>query len=230
MFGGSHPQLSAEEYKALAGIWRLQLDLYEGRRSFAMSLHLAAPQVSAAGDMEFGDVFVVEDALYDELPSARWCASRTVHAGEVGDDQLCVSLQMGSLCLDGQGERAGLRCSAFAGVVLEGGEHTPRTVGQFSLGLVLPMKTDAARLEDNYRQRIVEHAPFAGDVTALLDFMDEEELGSEGSEASEARSEEARDGLSMEEAAKRAWLSRLSVPTWGGSGPPPRASTFRSPP
>lgn len=164
--------------------------------------------------MSYGSFNLLHGESSGGWSSARWTASRTVHAGELGDDQLCCTLQMGNACLVGRGERVGLRCTAFAGTALEGGSEGGEDdaasrggelLGTFSMNLLMPIKTEAAALEERYMQRIQEHAPFAGDAGALLDDL---------IEACDEGVDEACDMASKEEAAKRAWLARLESPSW----------------
>ena len=228
---GELPSLSEEEFKALAGIWRCRLQLDGHNDELAMSLHLAPPEFSAHGHAHWrrcGRVSPMEENLTEGIfdatgwSSARWSATRLVKAGEVGDDQLCCTLHMGNVRLEGRGTRTGLRCAAFTGEVLFegddedlGGRRQGEACGTFLMGLLLPIKTDAGVLEEVYRDRIIEHAPFAGDMTALLDF-DDEGLFGELRDACDAGIEEACDAVSREEEAKRAWLARLED---GRAGP-----------
>ena len=157
------PFLAEEEYKALAGVWRADLELDDGDAS--LSLHLAAP-----GSQQFdtatqgGKVYPI-DADRQKLPfahrahawsAARWSAHRTVRAGTEGDGELCFALQLGNLHLEGRGERSGLHCSNFAGTVLEGGLDDPYVLGRFSMHLALPFETNASTLEERYQQRLAK--------------------------------------------------------------------------
>jgi hypothetical protein len=154
-------QLVKEEYSALAGVWRAELELDEGNT--AMSLHLAAPQSLALGTIApgGGKVFPMEEKLpfnicsgNDGWTSARWSA----HAAPKNDDELRLSLRLGNLYLEGRGERRGLRCTAFVGTVLEGGED-PCVVGRFSLQLALPLTSDTGALEKTYERRLAARRP-----------------------------------------------------------------------
>ena len=220
LFGETCPKLSEEEYRALAGVWRVELELYDGH-SVVTSLHLTAPEAISGsnGVTVYGKVHPLEDFSEGWSP-ARWSADRMVHAGEAGDDQLRLLLQLCDLCLEGHGRRSGIRCSAFFGTVLTSEKGLANTsAGRFSMQLLLPIKTDAAMLESHYRQRIASYAPLAGDVVALLDDADceawlydhSDELGEHASGADGASDHR----LSEEEAAKRAWLARVSTPIWG---------------
>lgn len=114
------------------------------------------------------------------LPAGWWTASRIVNAGHAGDDKLYLSLQLGDLHLEGQGQRGGLRCRTFVGKVLEGGDD-PYEVGRFAMQLSLPIKTDTTALERQYRERIASRPPppldysrrsFAGRWRLLLSMDD----------------------------------------------------------
>ena len=188
LFGDLQPQLAEEEFRALAGIWRVDLQLYDG--DLALSLHLAAPEVQPRGDPalsmhqesdEFpseGRVYTVDEnlpslaicpallkgrtlrAVHEGWTSAHWSANRLVRAGEEGDDKLRLTLRMGSLCLEGRGQRAGLRCRTFVGRVYEEDEYKePSMIGRFSMRLSLPLTTDASALEQRYQRRIASRPP-----------------------------------------------------------------------
>ena len=158
-------QLAEEEYKALAGVWRADLELEE--HGIATSLHLAAPNaisfdadgLSAYAQTQGGRVFPMDDKLpnADRMSSAWWSVTRTTSTGtegDAGDAGLRLSMQLGNLYLEGKGQRNGnFRCSAFSGTVLEGGD-APCVVGQFLLRLSLPMTSNITSLEGRYRQRI----------------------------------------------------------------------------
>ena len=146
--------VSHEEYMALVGVWRAELELDDGDAS--LSLHLAAPPSVQPGEVAPGGgrVHPMDDALpfnicqgSDGSTSARWSA----HSG--GGDQLALSMQLGNLYLEGRGTRRGLRCAAFSGTVLEGGSD-PCVVGRFSMRLALPITSDTTELEERYRQRL----------------------------------------------------------------------------
>ena len=93
-----------------------------------------------------------------KLTAGWWAASRLVRAGEAGDDKLILSLQLGDLYLEGQGQRGGLRCRTFVGKVVESGDE-PCEVGRFAMQLALPIKTDTTALETRYRERIASRPP-----------------------------------------------------------------------
>ena len=174
MFGGARPLLSEEEHRALAGIWRLSLELDVAHsQGVALSLYLAEPQRAPSStcvdEWQWGKVYLTDEdhtlIFHGQLTRhlMRWTVRRVAHAGVAGDELLCISLRLGSYTCEGRGQRIRLRCSAFAGTVLAG-DDAP-TIGRFSMQLLLPIKTDSAALEDRYQQRIVEHSPFAGDVS-----------------------------------------------------------------
>ena len=229
------PQLAEEEYRALAGIWRLYLDL--GDRGLAMTLHLATPEdeeLEKRDTKPRGRVNPMENILccgrfniYQGDPAgwsaAWWSAGRLVHPGEAGDDILDVSLQMGNLQLEGKGKRFGLRCKAFVGKVVEIGDES-RVVGRFAMGLGLPFNTNPTALEERYQERIAEDSSFAGDMTTLLEYVDDEELMEELDEACDAGIEDACDMVSQEEEAKKAWLASLDKPDWGATRDPEPSS------
>ena len=238
---GESPDLSDEEYKALAGIYRVYLDLED--RGMALSLHLEAPKVEERDEDDVynpwapGRILPMEEVLCygcfnvmqgdkDGWKSARWSVRRDVHAGEEGDDKLTISLKIGNLRLQGRGRRIGFRCPAWIGTIIESGitDTVPpspyaRTVGLFCMGLLLPIKTDAGPLEEKYQQRIAERKPFAGDVGSLLEeYADEDELMKDLTEACDEGMEEACDIVSREEEAKKAWLERLNAPLGAKGG------------
>ena len=245
------PIFGEEEYKALAGIWRIHLNL-EGR-GLLMSLHLAAPELSeSSGAWQGGKIHPSEEILCfgkfnmllgdsEGWKSARWSAGRSVHPGEDGDDRISISLHLGNLRLEGRGRRFGIRCPAFVGDVFDGDGgldaclpqrylgDDPNRLGHFAMGLLTPIKTDTSALEERYQQRIEAEAPFAGDVTALLDALDDDDddMFKELNEACDAGIEEACEVVSKEEEAKRAWLARQDAPAWG---PDPEATRCTDPP
>lgn len=162
LFGADgQPQLAGEEYEAIAGVWRADLELDDG--DMAMSLHLAMPPHSS---QQFdGRVYpMVEELPFnicrnnDGWSSARWSVEREVCAGAEGDHKLWLLMQLGNLYLEGRGERSGLRCPAFAGTVYEGSED-PCVVGRFSMQLSLPIRTDIGTLEARYQERIASRRP-----------------------------------------------------------------------
>ena len=258
LFGENEPQLADEEFKALAGIWRVYLELWEPRlesRGLAMSLHLAAPEVTKYGNLQHGKVCPMEEilcygvfniladpaksegGLVGESPgsgwsAAKWSATRVVHAGEEDDDKLCVTLQLGNLRLEGRGRRKGLRCNVFVGKVLDVGDDPPRMCGRFSMGLLLPIKSDVAALEERYKMRIEEHMgekSFAGDMGSLLEMVEEDELMNDLNDDCDEGVEEACDIVSKEEEAKRAWLAKLEAKGSQGVPVDPPASPAIAP-
>ena len=228
LFGDSYPQLATEEFQALAGVWRADLQLND--EDVTISLHLADPK----HETEFppgGDVFPIEDSLpfsvrQHELNwrSARWSVSRYVYAGQQGDDILGLSVQLGNLALEGRGQRAGLRCRAFVGKVYETSD-VPKVIGRFSLQLALPIKADTLALEKQYQQRISARSapPRDADGDERCDVLsnllracavaaEEAQL----MEDCESGDDLACETLSREEEAKRAWLAKLDAdaPSW----------------
>ena len=155
LFGDGKPQLADEEYKALAGVWRMDLDLDDG--DAAMSMHLAAP--TSQGAAANGKVCPAQEEMPFNLgrdwSTARWAAHRTVRAGEEGDDELGLSMSLpGNVYLEGRGQRRDdFRCSTFDGTVFEGGED-PCVVGSFEMELSLPIHSDTSELEARYHSRI----------------------------------------------------------------------------
>ena len=154
---GIRLKLAEEEYMALVGVWRAELELDDGDAE--LSLHLAAPPSLQPGSVApgGGKVFPMDDNLpfnivqgKDGWSSARWSAKCV---GEEGGTELSLSMQLGNLYLEGRGERTGLRCSTFQGTVLEGGSD-PCVVGRFSMRLSLPIKSDTTELEERYRARL----------------------------------------------------------------------------
>ena len=130
---------------------------------------------------------------------------------------------MGNLQLEGKGKRFGLRCKAFVGKVVEIGDES-RVVGRFAMGLGLPFNTNPTALEERYQERIAEDSSLAGDMTALLEYVDDEELMEELDEACDAGIEDACDMVSQEEEAKKAWLASLDKPDWGATRDPEPSS------
>ena len=173
--------LASEEFQALAGVYRADLSLDEG--DMALSLHLAAPESLHLDCEHHGKVYPMESNLPFNIiqsngwSSAQWSACRAVQAGEEGDDNLDLNLQLGNLYLEGRGQRGGdFRCPAFAGTVFEGGED-PCVVGRFSMQLSLPIQSDVTPLEEAYRARIAsqpappltyERSEFVGQWRLLL--------------------------------------------------------------
>ena len=140
------PHLTIEEYEALSGVWRTDLELDDGDAT--ISLHLATPKSLGAGK-----VHTMLKLPFNILPAGgRQSASWSIHP-TAQDDQLGISLQLGTLQLEGRGERRGLRCSAFAGTVFEGGDD-PCAVGNFAMQLALPIQSDLGPLEQRYHERI----------------------------------------------------------------------------
>ena len=142
--------LTIEEYKALAGIWRAELELDDGDKS--TTLHLAVPLSSA----EFGGK--VQSTNVPSGPHDTWFVEHSIRAGD-SEDSLCLSLQLGALLLEGRGERHGLRCCSFVGTVLEGYTHDPCMVGRFSMQLSLPIASDLAALEQQHELRLDSRQP-----------------------------------------------------------------------
>ena len=172
LFGeGGQPQLAEEEYRALAGVWRADLELDDG--DMQIPLHLAAPPSSQWGPdgsirsapngaAPAGRVYPMDDKLPWNVLSggssgrstAWWSASRDVPAGAEGDDALRLSMQLGNLYLEGRGQRGDdFRCTSFAGTALEGGDD-PCVVGRFNLQMSLPFNADIDTLGERYQQRI----------------------------------------------------------------------------
>lgn len=152
LFGEGQPRLAQEEVKALAGLWRAQLE-FNDRYNTHLALYLEPS----------GRVLPMDNALpynldEDSVTWSWWCADRAVVAGAEGDNELSLSLQLGHLKFEGRGERIDFRCSTFVGeVVYEGADNDP--VGTFSMQLSLPMKTSVADLEERYRERIASRPP-----------------------------------------------------------------------
>ena len=172
LFGETQPLLAIEEYKALSGVWRTDLELDIGHVS--ASVHLAdpqsqqiydnAPQQSQA-DADFpqgGRAYFMDERLPYRIwrrvrssTPAWWSVSRSVHAGAEDDDILGISVLLGNLYLEGRGQRGGLRCRTFVGKVFEGGsDEQPRRVGRFSMRLSLPINADSNALAQRYHDRI----------------------------------------------------------------------------
>jgi hypothetical protein len=186
------PKLAGEEYKSLAGVWVTELwfDNCEQDQSLwyqdsVVSLHLAPDGKVCPMD--------VDHELCGGIPEWSWYSvERSVCAGEEGDDQLSLSLQLGrSLFLQGEGTRTYFRCTEFTGAVLEGtpefdaaelvGLREPAVVGSFTMRLALPIKTNASALEEIYERRIASRPPppptydfsdFVGRWTMVLAFQD----------------------------------------------------------
>jgi len=127
-------------------VWRTDLELDDGDAT--ISLHLATPKSLGAGK-----VHTMLKLPFNILPAGgRQSASWSIYP-TAQDDQLGISLQLGTLQLEGRGERRGLRCSAFAGTVFEGGDD-PCAVGNFAMQLALPIQSDLGPLEQRYHERI----------------------------------------------------------------------------
>ncbi len=205
LFGEGQPKLAQEEIKALAGLWRVELD-FEDRYDADMSLYLEPS----------GRVIPFDDELPYNLGEnaqawAWWSADRAVIAGADGDDELSLSLQLGHLKLEGRGARVDFRCSEFAGEVLyEGTDDDP--VGSFRMRLALPTKTNVTSLEERYRERIAARPPPLP-ALAFADFVGRWLMG---------LSEDEAPGsvfFPVELAADGTWWSERTMPklegTWG---------------
>ena len=241
---GVYPQLAMEEYVALAGVWRADLELDDGDTT--ISLHLADPQLEQL-ETEFPPSSnVYAHPTSERMPfsvtrsergweSARWSVSRSVHAGAEGDDILGLTVQLGDMYLEGRGQRGGLRCRTFVGKVFQGGDM-PRVIGRFSLRLALPIKTETHALERQYRERISSRpsrspqpVPVGGveegddeRCEALSNLMRACAVAASFAEETaltddcDAGDDVACETLSREEEAKRAWLANLEAPGgWG---------------
>ena len=120
---GDHPHLTIEEYAALAGVWRTELALDDGDAT--ISLHLASPKVLHPGSPG-GKVHTMLNLPFNiRSASGHQSACWSIHAtgpplqlGEETRDeeadvlapggppgQLGLSLQLGTLQLEGRGER-----------------------------------------------------------------------------------------------------------------------------
>ena len=120
---GDQPHLTIEEYAALAGVWRTELALDDGDAT--ISLHLASPKVLHPGSPG-GKVHTMLTLPFNiRSASGHQSASWSIHAtgpplqlGEETRDeeqdvlapagppgQLGLSLQLGTLQLEGRGER-----------------------------------------------------------------------------------------------------------------------------
>ena len=160
------PQLAICEYRALAGVWTTDLQLHD--RWTTLSLHLAVPQGStdfpASGrvsPMDDSDLPCIVDL--DENGAYRpawWAVNRRVLAGVDGDESLCLALQLGTMFLEGRGERVApsLRCRQFVGTVYDYSDNKC-VIGRFSMQLHFPTVTDDEALGNRYRKRIETRPP-----------------------------------------------------------------------
>ena len=152
LFGDGEPKLAQEEVKAIAGLWKTQVE-FDDRYNADLSLYLDPS----------GRVVALDDELpYNLDPESLgwswWSADRMVVAGAEGDNELSLSLQLGHLRLEGRGERVDFRCWEFVGEVqYEGADADP--TGSFAMQLSLPMKTDVTVLEERYQARIAARPP-----------------------------------------------------------------------
>jgi hypothetical protein len=180
LFGDVSPQLAQEEYLALAGIWRAEFELEDGEMAVTLCLAPPSPHPLDRSFPSEGKVHTVEENLPSEdfypsmlfgsalcalqhgvaCGSAHWSANRLVRAGSPGDDALCVSLRLGTMFLEGRGERRGLRCRTFVGRVFDEGSYPyGHSLGRFTLRLSLPIKMDALDLERRYQHRVASRGP-----------------------------------------------------------------------
>ena len=192
MFGNREPKASVEEYSAVTGVWRADIKL-DDDEELSLSMHLAAPRSTTAFPSS-GTVYVMKDNLpTDYCPThfepAWWSVNRHVPAGSQGDHILCLSLQLGHLFLKGRGQRDGLRCHTFVGVV-EDADEDP--CGEFTMRLSLPIKTDTSLLENRYRKRVEKRSPPLKDSAPYPPSLSEDE-------------------------AKRSWLAHRDDPSWAES-------------
>ena len=229
-------ELAVEEYEALAGVWRTQLELEDGEES-TVSLHLAAPQALSCGAMGSygGNVYPMDNPLPLSSCSMMSVSDAKWSADEDEKGRLCINMKLGNLQLEGRGERTGLRCSAFVGTVFEGTDDDACVVGRFNMKLSLPIKSDTTDLEERLAARLANRKPppltyarsgFVGSWRLLLTLDDEAtpayfpvELSPDGSWASvgsdqtlagtwgmHAADSQAESGR-LEEAGSRVWLS-----------------------
>ena len=123
---GGQPHLTIEEYEALSGVWRTELELDAGDAT--ISLHLATPKSLGEGSPG-GKVHTLLKLPFNILPaggqqSASWSihptaprhqaqlqlgeetrdVEETVLATSVSPGELGLSLQLGTLQLEGRGE------------------------------------------------------------------------------------------------------------------------------
>jgi len=120
---GEQPHLTLEEYEALSGVWRTELALDDGDAT--ISLHLASPKMLHHGSPG-GKVHTMLKLPFNILPagghqSASWSIHATGPSLQLGEEtrdeeedvlaaggppgQLGLSLQLGTLQLEGRGER-----------------------------------------------------------------------------------------------------------------------------
>ena len=121
---GDHPHLTIEEYAALAGVWRTELALDDGDAT--ISLHLASPKMLHPGSPG-GKVHTMLKLPFNigrsmgGHQSASWSIHATGPPLQLGEEtrdeeedvlapggppgQLGLSLQLGTLQLEGRGER-----------------------------------------------------------------------------------------------------------------------------
>lgn len=124
---GDQPHLTIEEYAALSGVWRTELAL-DGGDATTISLHLACPKMLHPGSPG-GKVHTMFKLPFNILPagghqSATWSLHATGPPLQLGEEtrdeeedvlaaggppgQLGLSLQLGTLQLEGRGERQAL--------------------------------------------------------------------------------------------------------------------------
>ena len=160
------PQFAVEEFKALAGVYVVNLELVDpslGALSTSISVQLVAPRGTTAFPHS-ARACIVDDLEAESLCflepvscslNSWWIAKREVHAGTEGDHELCLALQLGdSMLLDGRGQRSGLRCRNFEGMVWDTRQGGHSELGRFSMRLALPLKTDLSTLESQYQNRV----------------------------------------------------------------------------
>jgi len=145
---GATPQ-EDEELQALAGVWRLTLDLDDGLRE--ISAQLTAD----------GRVHTTDQALENHPGhggGARWwveaVANRSAPAGTLQSFEM--SIRIADWTLLATGKREGLRCREMSGSVLEGQEDSC-CIGSLAMSLALPAVDDGAALaalEQKLRARL----------------------------------------------------------------------------
>ena len=163
--------LDAEEVRALAGLWRADLDLDDAQRSLTCNLDVSGKCSFVVGD---GAPIVGTVA-----GAPRWEAYTVL-----ADKSVCMNLCVGPWVLQGCGERDGLRCSVVRGSVLEGAEDDQVCVGRFEMALSVPVASESElpALEARHLARLASRpappvrfsrASFVGRWRLLLTFQSE---------------------------------------------------------
>lgn len=136
-----------EELQALAGVWRVSMDLDEGLKELSC-------QLTASGRVRTTDESI--EAHHGGGDGGRWWAESTKSATRAWGTSIYLTIRLGDWTLLATGERSGLRCCKLVGHVLEG-QDDPCCVGTFAMALALPEVSDGPTLDAldaRFKQRL----------------------------------------------------------------------------